>query len=264
MTNFKKSLYPIFLLLLALFAACSSQKNEVKIHYLGHSSVFINFNEKVTVLCDYGRANAYLEWGWDSPIYDVGEPGPDILSYSHRHDDHYDPLRAEKYEGIRILGEADTCIKKLKIVNFPSSEKDISRYDNQSYLFAYKDIRVLHLGDCQSDIMMINDPAHAWNLEQRYPKGCDILIMPIEGTQKYIPQAVKMVQLLEPKILLPTHFWSEEYKKEFIDEMIRVYKQNEKKIQILSLDSPEYTYIKQDDKNGLLLLDLKPAARSKQ
>ena len=111
--------------------------------------------------------------------------------------------------------------------------------------------------------MMINDPAHAWNLEQRYPKECDIVIMPIEGTRQYIPQAVKMVQLLEPKILLLTHFWSEEYKKEFTEEMIRVYKQNEKILQVISSDDPEYTYIKQDDKNGLLLLDLKPAARSK-
>ncbi len=263
MGNFKKSLYPIFLLLFTLIIVCSCQKNEVKLLYLGHSAVFLEFNEKVTVHCDYGNKNAYLSWGWDSPIYDAGMPGPDLLCYSHFHDDHFDENRAEIYDAIRITGLVDTCYKKLKIKGLSSSEKDISRYDNHSYLFSIRDIKVLHLGDCQADIMMINDPAHAWVLEQRYPKHCDILIMPIEGTRQYIPQAVKMVQLLEPKVLLPTHFWSEEYKNEFIDEIIRIYKQNEKKLQVINSDDPEYTYIKQDDKNGLLLLDLKPAARNK-
>ncbi|MCK5817116.1 MAG: MBL fold metallo-hydrolase [Candidatus Marinimicrobia bacterium] len=263
MGNVSKRLYLIFLLLITLLIACTNSKNEVKIHYLGHSAFFLDFNKKVTVLCDYGKENAYLEWGWDSPIYDAGEPGPDIITYSHFHDDHFDKERASHYEAVRISGKVDTCIRKLKIIDFFSSEKDISRFDNHSYLFTYNDFQILHLGDCQADIMMLNDPAHAWNLEQRYPKHCDILIIPIEGTRQYIPQAVKMVQLLEPKVLLPTHFWSEKYKKEFIDEMMRIYKQNKKKLQVISSDGPEYTYIKQDNKSGLLLLDLKPSARNK-
>ncbi len=159
MGNFKKSLYPIFLLILTLFTFSSCQKNGVKLHYLGHSAVFMDFNKKVTVLCDYGKENAYLEWGWDSPIYDAGEPGPDIISYSHHHEDHYDEKGAEKYQAIRIDGSVDTLIGKLSINSFESSETDISLYDNYSYLFSIDDIRILHLGDCQADIMMINDPA---------------------------------------------------------------------------------------------------------
>ena len=116
MGNFKKSLYPIFLLIFTLFIVCSCQKNEVKLHYLGHSAVFLEFNEKVTVLCDYGKENAYLEWGWDSPIYDAGMPGPDLLCYSHFHDDHFDEERASHYDVARISGKVDTCIKKLKII----------------------------------------------------------------------------------------------------------------------------------------------------
>ena len=78
--------------------------------------------------------------------------------------------------------------------------------------------------------MMINDPAVAWNIEQRYPKGCDILIMPIEGTQKYILKAVKMVELLEPKVLIPTHFWSHAYKLDFLKEIEDQYKKKDKSI----------------------------------
>jgi len=264
MGNFKKSLYPIFLLILTLFIICSCQKNEVKLHYLGHSAVFLEFNEKVTVLCDYGNKNAYLSWGWDSPIYDAGMPGPDLLCYSHFHDDHFDEERASHYDAVRISGEVDTCVKKLKIIDFPSSEKDISRYDNHSYLFSIGDIRVLHLGDCQADIMMINDPAHAWNLEQRYPKDCDIVIMPIEGTQKYIPQAIKMVELLEPRVLLPSHFWSEAYKQEFMNEIEHVYTKHNKNLQVIHSDGPNYFYRKNGIKDVLLILDLKPTARNKE
>jgi L-ascorbate metabolism protein UlaG (beta-lactamase superfamily) len=252
----------LFLSLIILLTACARQENSIKLHYLGHSSVFINFGEKVTVLCDYGKANAYLEWGWDSPIYDAGDEGADILSYSHRHDDHYDSLRAEKYEGVRILGEVDTCIKKLKIMSFPSSEKDIGRYDNHAYLFTYKNVRVLHLGDCQADIMMINDPAHAWNIEQRYPKNCDIVIMPIEGTQKYILQAVKMVELLEPKVLIPTHYWSTEYKQEFIDHMIQAFSKKNKVLNIENMDGSEFLYQKNKAKEGLSIPMLEPSTRA--
>ncbi|MCF7832630.1 MAG: MBL fold metallo-hydrolase [Candidatus Marinimicrobia bacterium] len=263
MGNLKRSFYPTFLLILILFTSYSCQKNEIKLHYLGHSAVFIDFNNEVTVLSDYGKENAYIEWGWDSPIYDAGDPGPDIISYSHHHDDHFDEKRAEKYKAIRIDGSVDTLIGKLSITSFESSEKDISLYDNYSYLFSINDIKVLHLGDCQADIMMINDPAHAWNLEHRYPKNCDILIMPIESTRKFILQAVKMVQLLEPRVLLPTHYWSEAYKQDFMSEMQRSYNKNGKNIQIISKEDPTFTYRKNDRSHGLLLLELKPAARKK-
>lgn len=261
MGNFNKSLYPIFLSLIILFTAFSCQKNEVKLHYLGHSAVFLDFNEKVTVLCDYGKENAYLEWGWDSPIYDAGMPGPDLLCYSHFHDDHFDEERASHYDAVRISGEVDTCIRKLKIIDFPSSEKDISRYDNHSYLFSIGDIKVLHLGDCQADIMMINDPAHAWNLEQRYPKDCDILIMPIEGTRQYIPQAIKMVQLLAPRVLIPAHYWSETYKQEFIDELQSRYTEENRRINIHDCKGAKYTYKKNRSISGLTILDLSPGTR---
>jgi L-ascorbate metabolism protein UlaG (beta-lactamase superfamily) len=261
MLDIKKILSFSLLFVMIIFTGCSSSQNKIAIHYLGHSSFFLDFNGEISVLCDYGKENAYLEWGWDSPIYDAGEPGPDIIAYSHHHDDHYDPERAAHYHAVRIDGFADTTIGRLTIKSFESSEKDISRYDNVSYLFEYGDMRVLHLGDCQADIMMINDPAHAWNLEQRYPKGCDIVIMPIEGTQKYLPQAVKMAELLEPKVLIPTHYWSNEYKQEFIDQMIPAFSKKNKVLNIDNFDGSEFLYHKNKSKEDLTIPMLKPSAR---
>ena len=264
MPRFFKCAFPIILPVLLFVLSCSNPGPDITCHYLGHSSVFIDFDGKLSVLCDYGMENAYLQWGWDSPIYDAGEPGPDIITYSHEHNDHFDPERAEKYDACRIIGNTDTTIKALHIVSFESSERDISKYDNHSYLFTYKGITVLHLGDCQSDIMMINDPAHAWNIEQRYPKGCDILIMPIEGTQKYILQAVKMVELLEPKVLIPSHYWSDEYKEAFIDEMVLRYVKNNKKLIIEDIGGAEFTYRAPNPEGALTIPLLMPSARIEQ
>ena len=261
MGNFKQSLYPIFLIFIILFLGCTPTRDEVNIHYLGHSSFIIAFNRDITILCDYGNENAYVEWGWDSPIYDAGEAGPDIITYSHHHADHFDEKRAEKFDAIRIAGSVDTTIKGVNITSYASSEKDIITYDNYSYLFTYKDFRVLHLGDCQADIMMVNDPAHAWVLEQRYPKGCDIVIMPIESTQKFILQAINMVKLLEPRVLIPSHYWSMDYKQEFLDKLHTSFSAENNKMMIYGRKGATYTYSKNKNTSELTVLDLVPNAR---
>jgi len=63
---------------------------EVSIHYLGHSSFILQFDNGISVLTDYGTSNC---WGLTSPIYDIGEFVPTILTYSHRHADHYNEDR---------------------------------------------------------------------------------------------------------------------------------------------------------------------------
>ena len=69
--------------------------NSVSIQHLGHSCFYIDFCGEVAVLTDYGKPNAYMEYGWSSLIRDIGDLHPDILTYSHLHEDHYDPVRAK-------------------------------------------------------------------------------------------------------------------------------------------------------------------------
>jgi len=57
----------------------------ISIHYLGHSSFFITFGKSITLLTDYGESNAY---GLDSPVFDLGDVSPVLVTYSHHHADH--------------------------------------------------------------------------------------------------------------------------------------------------------------------------------
>jgi hypothetical protein len=50
---------------------------DIHIHYLGHSAFVLQFNKGVSILTDYGQSRAY---GLDSPIYDVGDFQPTIVT----------------------------------------------------------------------------------------------------------------------------------------------------------------------------------------
>jgi L-ascorbate metabolism protein UlaG (beta-lactamase superfamily) len=259
----KRPVFNIILFwLFLLIISCQKDSESIYLEYLGHSAVFIDFGHDVSVLCDYGEANAYLEWGWDSPIYDA-KYAPDILCYSHFHPDHYDSLRASSFQSLRVFHEIDTMIGDLHIRSFPSSEKDISLYDNISYLFEFQGMKVLHLGDCQADILAIRDPAHAWNIEHRYPKNCDVLIMPIEGMRSYPLQAVEFAKLLSPKILLPTHYWSIASKMEFI-KIFQDQDQSDRKTKYHASKRSAYKIKSKEGPLELLLLDLRPCKRKKR
>ena len=73
---------------------CKPYKSEVGIHYLGHSSFVLSFDNGVDIVTDYGKENAWLEWGWDSPIHSIGDLIPKVMTYSHTHCDHYDQNRS--------------------------------------------------------------------------------------------------------------------------------------------------------------------------
>jgi len=80
--------------------------------------------------------------------------------------------------------------------------------------------------------------------------------MPIEGTRQYILQAVKMIELLEPNVLIPTHYWSQSYKQEFLNEIERQFNEKEKAIQVIGVSTSSYTYHKTGSDTGLLIPNL--------
>jgi len=67
-------------------SSLEAQEPDIYIHYLGHSSFVINFDNELYVLTDYGTSNSY---GLPSPIYSIGNLIPDIITFSHKHQDHY-------------------------------------------------------------------------------------------------------------------------------------------------------------------------------
>ena len=146
---------------LFLFAGLLQAEDAVvEIHYLGHSAFVLEFGNGVTIVTDYGHYNAWVDWGWDSPIHDIGDLVPDVMTYSHtHHDDHYDPERIP--DGVaHILTEYDSLtIEGIHIKPIRTCEESINTESNSSYIITYKDLKICHLGDAQAQIMKIEEGA---------------------------------------------------------------------------------------------------------
>jgi len=208
--------------------------DSVTIHYLGHSCFYIDFCGEVAVLTDYGKPDAYKEYGWSSPIRDIGDLHPDILTYSHLHEDHYDPERAKAMQAKPYFGDGVLSYKGLTINPIGLSEKNINQVDNHAYLFTYQNLRILHLGDCQANIMAIGDEHNRRYLKEHLPTQCHITFVPVEGPIRYQAELLELFQLLDTKIIVPMHFWSKEYKDSLLHDLEYSYKASEFEIVDLS------------------------------
>lgn len=207
----------ILLLLLVPLSNLHSQgitqeKDHISIEYLGHSCFYIDFFGEVSVLTDYGKPDAYKEYGWSSPIRRLEDLHPDILTYSHRHEDHYDPDRVKELQAISYFGDSLMQYKGLTITPIDVSEADKDSPDNHAYLFTYNDLRVLHLGDCQSNIMAIRDETHRNYLLKHLPGECHITFVPVEGPTRFTEELLEFMQMLDTEVVIPMHYWSAGYK----------------------------------------------------
>lgn len=219
-----------------------AQSESVRFHYLGHASFVLLFDNEVSVLTDYGKPNAYLEYGWSSPVYDIGDFQPTICTYSHSHDDHYDPTRISR-ENSSILNKADTLLfNDLTIYPILTSEHDISVKDNRSFLIIYKGMKILHLGDCQANIIHVDSVESENFIKQNIPLDCDVVLMPIEGKSQFIPQLKQFIEIIHPKTVIPMHYWSNEYKQDFLDYLRNDNFMSETRFKITSSDNSKFIY----------------------
>ena len=248
-----KKIIPVILTML-IFSCNRVDEPVIHIHYLGHSSFVIDFDGKISVLTDYGKPNAYLEYGWDSPISSVGDYIPTIATYSHSHDDHFDSTRLP--EGVRyILKNSDSLsIDDLSIT--PISTKERKSVPNTSFLFDYKGIKVLHLGDCQENIISIDSVENLKYLEGKIPVSCDIVLVPIEGVSKFIPQVEKFIDFIHPSVIIPMHYWSDEYKSEFLNYVKDKATIEKKKYKVLKFEGSDYSYVKPERADSVLIIDI--------
>jgi len=189
----------------------------VRLHYLGHAAFVLEFGD-VLVLADYGAPNAWGESGWDSPIHDIGGLRPDAATYSHvHHADHFDADRLPAGTPILSSLREPVCVGDVTIEGLPLHEQDLAVADSRAHLFTCHGFRVLHLGDCQADIVHVTDGAHRAWLEAVLPTGCDVTLVPIESQRRLTSEAVDFLRLLRPRIAVPMHFWSEETLEEFLE-----------------------------------------------
>ena len=209
----------ILLILNVGFLKAQASDPEIKIHYLGHSAFVLRFDNGINIVTDYGKENAWVQWGWDSPINDIGDLVPDVMTFSHQHEDHYDPTRIPP--GVpNILTNLDSLlIDGITIRPIRTCETDINIESNTSFIFSYKGLTICHLGDAQAQIMNISDTIVKDKIIANFPDQFDLLFMTIDGQQQFIPQAEAFVELLNPKRIIPMHHWSENYLQDFLNHL---------------------------------------------
>jgi L-ascorbate metabolism protein UlaG (beta-lactamase superfamily) len=216
----------------------------------------MQFGNGTTVLTDFGESNAY---GLESPIFGLGGLVPDVMTISHDHPDHI---------GGEAPGEIDTVLtgseaydsRGLRITPIPTYETTLTTPDNFSFLFEYKGLKILHLGDCQAMILgfskamlgpegrFLSGQALGEMVRETYPDSYDLVLMPIGFTQDIIPAAAAFAEYLDARTIIPMHYWTLEERDAFLarmgdrrDGMDRAYRSRlsqEPKLLITPLDGP--------------------------
>jgi len=162
----------------------------------------------------------------------------DIVPISHNHEDHNNvaALRGNPFV-INCAGEYD--IKNVLIEGIDSFHDDVQgaeRGNNLIFRLEIDDISVVHLGD-------LGQPLDSGQLEKL--AGTDILLIPVGG--KYTLDAKKAVEVIaqiEPRIIVPMHYQTDELKIEGLDGVDKFIKEiglspsYEEKLKISKKDLP--------------------------
>ncbi|MDH4271615.1 MAG: MBL fold metallo-hydrolase [Candidatus Aminicenantes bacterium] len=189
------------------------EESPVRVHYLGHASFVLEFDNGVKILADYGKSRSY---GLGSPIHGPGDLRPDVATYSHGHEDHAGGARPEGIRHVLKDGRA-LSLKGVEIVPIPTHERSLDNPDNTSYLFIYKGLKVLHLGDCQALIMNAGKPEIPERIRKLYPDTYDLVFMPIGFVTDISASAAAFANLLDARRIVPMHYWSPEEKERFLE-----------------------------------------------
>jgi len=168
----------------------------MEITWLGHSCFRIK-GKKVTIITD----------PYDDSIgYTLGEQNADIVTISHSHPGHG---FAKGVSGAtRVIngpGEYDVSgVLITGIKTFHDAVKGEERGKNIAYLFDIEDIRICHLGD----LGHVLDAEKASGLSE-----VDILMIPVGGGSTIgASDAAEITRLLDPKIVIPMHYKTEDLK----------------------------------------------------
>lgn len=201
---------------------------EVKINWLGHSSFLIE-KDGYKIVVD--------------PYKDNMIPGLKNLSLkahlclcSHEHDDHY--------------GKENVIIEKTKIKNpfrittldsYHDHHQGSKRGKNLMTIFETKGLKIVHMGD-QGCIPTNEQLARLRN--------ADALMIPIGGFYTIdAKEAVEIIKLINPKVILPMHYRSEKFGfnelgtlEEFLSKCSE-YPQNEAMSAIINMQSEKEVLI---------------------
>ena len=257
---FFPSLWPIFLLIFTMFISKTIVAQDVvEIHYLGHSAFVLEFDNGVNIVTDYGHYNAWVDGGWDSPINDIGELIPDVMTYSHtNHEDHYDPDRIP--DGVSfILTDFDTLeTDGIHIKPIRTCEGTVNTETNSSFVFTYNDIKICHLGDAQAQIINIENEQVRNHIADIFAETYDLLFMTIDGTETFAKQVEIFIDLLQPKRVILMHNWTEINMRNVLMQ-IELQSMLGKSYQIREISGPKYTLSSMQEITPVQIISLEHA-----
>ncbi|MGQ9708557.1 MAG: MBL fold metallo-hydrolase [bacterium] len=168
----------------------------MKIKWLGHSSFLITAEGGIRIITD-----PYVPGAYDGAVgYGKITEKADVVTVSHEHADHNGV--AELPGSPQILkGRGPFTVKGVRISGFDvfhDASRGRERGTNTVFLYELENLRVAHLGD----LGHLPDDATIKAMGR-----VDVLLVPVGGVFTIdARQAARVVQLLNPKVVIPMHY----------------------------------------------------------
>ncbi len=178
----------------------------LRITFLGHASFLIETPRGVRAVTDYNGVN-------------VPEDPPDIATMNHAHSTHYtdhpDPRIKYVLHGWRDDGkpaQIDLVYRDLHVSNLPTNIRDwnggTEYYGNSIFVFESAGLCVAHLSHLHH-LLTEQDVATLGHI--------DVVMAPVDGIYTMSqPDMAKVLDELQPRLVLPMHYFSREVLDQFL------------------------------------------------
>ena len=168
----------------------------MEITWYGHSWFRLRGREGTVITDPFGKDSGY-EWS---------RPRADIVTISHEHENHNQWERVAGDPKV-VHGPGEYEINNIFVTgigSFHDNKKGADRGRNTIYLVEFEDLRICHLGDL----------GHVPNESQAEAlSGLDVLLVPTGGVSALNGgQAAEVVSMLEPRVVIPMHFHTKNFK----------------------------------------------------
>jgi len=175
----------------------------MEIRYLGHSSFLIKTKSASLITDPYDSDSVGLKFPKHTEC--------DLVTVSHDHKDHnaFDQIEGKPF---RIWSPGEYEVKGISVIGIPAYHDSSSGQDrggNVIYRIEADNLNLLHLGDLGHELS---------EEEIELIDGIDILFVPIGGIYTIdCSQAKKVVNEIEPTIIIPMHYKTESHNATFKD-----------------------------------------------